>query len=128
MTTLKQSSATNGPGCPDPELVARTKMLDDWPVPPASILDQVSPSVIATDLQGNITAVNRATQQMYGYTSQELTGKNVATLHSEDGPNFLPQAVVSAVVARGQFQEQVRDRAKSGKTLDLLVSFAVLRN
>jgi PAS domain S-box-containing protein len=128
MTTLKQSPAIPGPHCFDPELASPTKMLDDWPVPPASILDQVSPSVIATDLLGNITAVNRATQQMYGYTSQELTGKNVATLHSEDGPNSLPQAVLSALIARGQFQEQVRDRTKSGKTLDILVSFAVLRD
>ncbi len=128
MTTLKQSSTTYGPHCPDPELAAPTKMLDDWPVPPASILDQLPHSVIATDLQGNITAVNRATRQMYGYAAPELIGKNVAVLHSEDGPNSLPQAAVSAVLARGQLPEQVRDRTKSGKTIDLLVSFAVLRD
>jgi PAS domain S-box-containing protein len=126
MSTLKQSSTTCASDFLDPELVGRPKMPADWPVSPASILDQVYASVITIDLHGNITGANRATQRIYGYASQELIGQNVAALHLEDGPNQSPDATVSAVLARGQFQEQVRNRTKCGKILDLYVSLTLL--
>jgi two-component system response regulator AtoC len=128
MSTLKQSSTTYRQHCLDPELVGRLKMPADWPVSPASILDQLRHSVITTDLHGDITGTNQATQQIYGYASQELIGKNVAALHPEDSPNSLTDAIVSAVLTRGQFQEQATNRTKSGKTIDLFVSFALLRD
>jgi PAS domain S-box-containing protein len=128
MSTLKQSFTTEEQRCLDPELVGRPKMPADSPVSHASILDQPSHSVITTDLQGNITACNQATQQIYGYASRELVGKNVAALHLEDGPDSLPEAIVSAVLRRGQFQEKVRNRTKSGKVIDLSVFLTLLRD
>jgi len=128
MSTLKPSSTTYGQHCLDPELVGLVKMPGDWSVPPVSILDQLPHSVITTDLQGNITGSNQATQRIYGYASQELIGKNVAMLHLEDGPNSAPDAMVRAVLARGQFQEQGRNRTKSGKIIDLYVSLTLLRD
>lgn len=100
----------------------------EWPVSPTNVIDQLCHSVITADLRGNITGANQATQQIYGYASQELIGENVAALNPEDGPNSLPDGIVSAILTGDQVQGHFRNRTKSGKIIDLFVSFSLLRD
>jgi PAS domain S-box-containing protein len=128
MSTQKESSLAGGEHRVQPEVAGRPSLSAEWPVAAASVLDQAPASVIATDLRGMITAVNRATLQIYGYGLSELIGKNVSVLYPEDGVNSSPDSIVNAVLTRGELLEQGPNRTKSGKTIDLLVSFAVLRD
>jgi PAS domain S-box-containing protein len=127
MSTLKESSASRSGHCFNPKIVGQPKVPADWPISPASILDQLPYSVITADLQGNITGCNQATLHIYGHAWEELVGKNLAILDPEEGATLL-DTVLNAVLATGQFQEQVRDRTKSGKTIDVYVFIALLRD
>jgi PAS domain S-box-containing protein len=127
MSTLKQSSTTCGQQGIDSALVGLAEMPGEMPAA-ANILDQLPHSVITADLQGRITGSNPATQRIYGYAGQELVGKSLATLHPQDGSNSALDAIVSAVLAGGQLQERSRNRTKSGKIIDLYVSFTLLRD
>ncbi len=125
MSTLKQSLAGSGRNSSNPSLVSPTNLSADWPISPADILDQLHGSVITTDLQGNITGCNQANWHVYGYAPEELIGKHLEVLHPED-TGTLPEAVLGAVLAQGQFQGQMLDRTKAGKTIDVYVSMTLL--
>ena len=126
MSTLKQSSAGNRQNGYNPSGFNQTNTSADWPVLPASILDQLHGSIITTDLQGNITGCNQANLQIYGYTSEELIGKNVEVLHPEGDASTLPATVFSAVLATGQFQGQMLNRTKAGTTINIYISMSLL--
>src|SRR5216684_3773093 len=126
MSTLKQSSAGNRQNGYNPSGFNQTNTSADWPVLPASILDQLHGSIITTDLQGNITGCNQANLQIYGYTSEELIGKNVEVLHPEGDASTLPDTLFSTVLATGQFQGQMLNRTKAGTTINVYISMSLL--
>src|SRR5229473_4442318 len=126
MSTLKQSSVGYGQNGSNPSVINQTNISADWPISPASILDQLHGSIITTDLQGNITGCNQATLHVYGYTSEELIGKNVEVLHPEGDASALPDTVFSTVLATGQFQGQMPNRTKAGTTIEVYVSITLL--
>jgi PAS domain S-box-containing protein len=128
MSTQKESSPELEDRLLGPEMAGRPSLSAEWPIGAASVLDQTPASVITTDLRGKITAVNRATQHIYGYGPRELIGKNVSVLYPEDGADSSPDSIVNTVLTRGELLEPGANRTKSGKTIDLLVSFAVLRD
>lgn len=47
----------------------------------AQILEQVNDSVITTDIQGNIVSWNRGSENMLGYSADEVIGKNMSIIH-----------------------------------------------
>ncbi len=110
---LKQSSAGYRQNGSNPSVFNQTNTSADWPILPASILDQLHGSIITTDLQGNITGCNQANLQIYGYTSEELIGKNVEVLHPEGDASTLPDTLFSTVLATSaQSWRQVSFRGK----------------
>lgn len=50
----------------------------------AQILKQIVESVVATDLEGNITFWNQGAEDLYGYTSDEIIGKPIKLLYPEE--------------------------------------------
>ncbi|WP_321777659.1 diguanylate cyclase domain-containing protein [Sulfurimonas sp.] len=47
----------------------------------AQVLDQVSDSIITTDIKGNILSWNRGSQDMLGYRADEVIGKPMSIIH-----------------------------------------------
>ena len=93
----------------------------------ASILDQLRDAVIATDLQGNITACNRGVS-LYGYEPEELVGKNIAGLYRSEEQVFFVRQVIPTVLEKGRFEGELRSRAKSGEDVYAHLSVTLLRN
>src|SRR4051812_27944703 len=81
---------------------------------PASILDQLPDALITADLNGNITACNNGVS-LYGYTPDELVGRNMSGLYRPQEQAFLLRQVIPAVTEKGRFQGELRARAKSGE-------------
>ncbi len=61
----------------------------------ADILDQVDSSVIATDMQGNITLWNKKAEEMYGWKAEEVMGKNI----TEVTPTMMSKAQAEEIMA-----------------------------
>ena len=84
----KQSNTSRDPDVtprPIAEPAADPRTPIDWLFLQPSILDQLHDSIIITDLQGTITGCNQAAAHMFGYTQQELIGRNVTIFYPEEG-------------------------------------------
>src|SRR5947209_7576040 len=93
----------------------------------ASILDQLSDALIATDLNGNITACNNGVS-LYGYTPDELVGRNMSGLYRPEEQAFLLRQVIPNVIEKGRFQGELRARAKSGEEVYVYLSITLIRD
>ena len=93
----------------------------------AGIFDQLQDAVIATDLHGNIQACNKGIS-LYGYTAEELVGKNLAGLYRPEEQAFLARQIIPTVLEKGRFEGELRGRAKSGEDVYVYLSMTLLRD
>jgi PAS domain S-box-containing protein len=93
----------------------------------SGILDQLHDAVITTDLQGNITACNKGVR-LYGYSPQDLAGKNISGLYRPEEQAFLARQVIPTVLEKGRFEGELRSRAKSGEDVYVHLSMTLLRD
>ncbi len=93
-----------------------------------SIMDQMHDSVVTMDLQGIITGSNRTTHRLYGYTADELLGKNVLMLCADENTRKIVDEIIPAVLATGEYNGESRNRTKSGGYIYVHLSVALLRD
>ncbi|MFV9677754.1 MAG: PocR ligand-binding domain-containing protein, partial [Methanosarcinales archaeon] len=77
------------------------------------------------DLEGRITYVNKAFAKMFGYSSEELMGKEIALIYSEDQPPKLEKAL-EATMDGGWIGELVGKR-KDGQLFPIAVSASQIK-
>jgi PAS domain S-box-containing protein len=93
----------------------------------ASIVDSSEDAIIGKDLDGTITAWNRGAEKMYGYSPEEVIGKNIALLTSKEHPDEISH--ILARIRRGErfdHYESVRI-SKDGRRLDVSISISPIR-
>jgi len=94
----------------------------------AAIIDSSADAIIGKELDGTITSWNRGAEGMYGYTADEIIGKNISLLTSPDRPDEIPQ--ILSRVARGErieHYESVRV-TKDGRHLNVSISISPIRD
>ncbi len=94
----------------------------------ASIIDSSADAIIGKDIDGTVTSWNRGAEHMYGYTAEEMMGKNISLLTSKDRPDEIPQ--IMARIARGEridHYESVRV-TKDGRYLNVSISISPIRD
>jgi PAS domain S-box-containing protein len=89
----------------------------------ASIIDSSNDAIIAKNLDGTITAWNRGAEQIYGYTADEIIGKNISVLVPADRPNEVPE--IMQKVARGESIEHFETERVTKDERHLKVSITV---
>ncbi len=92
----------------------------------SDLLDQLQDAVFFTDLRGVISGCNRSVIR-YGYTPEELVGKNLAELLHGDGDSS-GRGMISAAVKHGRFQGQVQGLSSSGQPFSLELSLTRVCN
>ncbi len=94
----------------------------------ASIIDSSEDAIIGKDLNGNIISWNRGAEKIYGYTPEEVVGKNISLLTPGDRPDEIPE--ILRKIARGEnveHHESVRV-TKDGRHLNVSISVSPLRD
>ena len=82
-------------------------------------LESAGDGIMITDLQGSILHVNRALEQMSGFTRQELMGQNPRLFLSALHPTDFYERLWQTVLARKVWQGEVTNRCKDGRLLEV---------
>jgi len=91
----------------------------------ARIIDQIHDSVISTDLDGVIIDWNKGAEHLYGYSSEEAIGQNIAFLYPEDESSTL-QEMISSLKQHGEHESETRLRKKNGELFFAHLSLSML--
>ena len=83
-------------------------------------------AVFAADLRGIITGCNQAVNR-YGYTPEELIGRNLADLLGRDGES-LARVVIPTVLKNGRYQTRLPGRTKSGQEFCFHLCLTLVRD
>jgi PAS domain S-box-containing protein len=86
-------------------------------------LESARDGIMITDLQGIILHVNKALENMTGYSRQELIGQNPRLLKSGVHPVERYAEIWKALLARASWEGELTNRRKDGSLID--VSLAV---
>jgi two-component system, cell cycle sensor histidine kinase and response regulator CckA len=109
------------------ELAQRTaEQIGEYRARLASIVDSSEDAILTKSLDGTITAWNRGAERIYGYTAEEVIGKNISMLVPSDRPDEIQE--ILRKVARGEsieHYESVRV-TKDGRRLFVSISVAPL--
>ena len=92
----------------------------------ALIIDSSEDAIISKGLDGTITSWNKGAERIYGYTPEEVVGKNISLLAPTDHPDEIPE--ILRKIARGEsveHHESVRV-TKDGRRLDVSISVSPL--
>jgi PAS domain S-box-containing protein len=105
-----------------------TEQLGEYRSRLVSIIDSSEDAILSKDLNGTITSWNKGAERIYGYTPDEVFGKNISLLIPSDRPDEIPE--ILRKIARGErieHHESVRI-TKDGRRLDVSLSVSPLRD
>jgi PAS domain S-box-containing protein len=89
-------------------------------------------AVFSADLQGEFTACNAAFSALFGYSPNELLGRDFCALFSQneegngDGRSLLKKAILSAISAPLDYQCRLYGRPKNGPSFPVQFSATIL--
>ena len=94
----------------------------------ARIVDNTHDAIISRALDGTILTWNRAAERIYGYTAEEMIGKNAAVLFAQDGAALLQE--MNERILRGEegFELTAQRRGKNGHLLDVSATISSIRD
>jgi len=103
-----------------------TQQLGEYRARLAAIIDSSEDAILSKDLDGTIMSWNRGAERIYGYSSNEVLGKNISLIVPKDRPHEVPK--ILARIRRGErieHYESIRV-AKDGRSLDVSISISPL--
>jgi diguanylate cyclase (GGDEF)-like protein/PAS domain S-box-containing protein len=80
----------------------------------AKAFDYLFDAVVVTDAQGIITDWNKGSENLYGYSRNEVIGKPVSILHVPEDVQHITTKVLAAVEKHGKWSGEVRMLHKDG--------------
>ncbi|WP_192903568.1 putative bifunctional diguanylate cyclase/phosphodiesterase [Achromobacter aloeverae] len=80
----------------------------------ASLLDKTTDAVVVRGLDGRIQFWNKSAERMYGWSSEEATGRLVAELIYDD--HALLDDITGRILTHGEWRGEIRHRRKDGTT------------
>jgi PAS domain S-box-containing protein len=111
------------------ELYRRTvEQLGEYRSRLASIIDTSEDAILSKALDGTITSWNKGAERIYGYSAEQVIGKNISMLTPADRPDEIP--AILRKIARGENIENYESTrvTKDGRHLDVSISVSPLRN
>jgi PAS domain S-box-containing protein len=92
----------------------------------ADLVESASLGIISTDKRGKIVSINKAGEKMFGYSAQDLLGKNISILHSEVNLESVLKDIVEKAEQGIPWQGELIDRRKDGSMFSIWLSTSYL--
>ncbi len=94
----------------------------------AQIIDQCTSSIIATDLEGNITSWNRGAEALFQYKESEVIGKNIALVYRATDHQTLVSDITVTLREKGSHAAEVTLLKKNGERFEAFLDLWVQRD
>ena len=94
----------------------------------ATVFASTQDGVVITDTTPRILAVNRAYQEITGYSEEEAVGKNPSILQSGRHDRPFYQALWANILHTGHWQGEIWNRRKNGEIYPQLTSISEVRD
>ena len=92
-----------------------------------AIINSSADAIYSLTLDGTIATWNRAAEQLYGYTAQEVLGRNVDFLFPAQEQDK-PELIVSLLAEEKPQHHETTRIAKSGRHIDVALSLAPIQS
>ena len=90
-------------------------------------IESINELVDITDFNNNLIYVNRAFCEAYGYSKEEILGKNILLFRSDKNPPMIAEDVKEATLTQGWHGELINKR-KDGSEFPIFLSTSVIRD
>ena len=94
----------------------------------ASIVESSDDAIMGAALDGTIATWNRGAELLYGYSSQEMIGKNASLLAPPELCNQVGQCLANIREGQAVRTFDTVCRRKDGRPIDVSISFSPIRN
>jgi len=95
----------------------------------ASLLENVSDAILSLDIERRILSWNKASEQMYGFTKEEVLGKRIPELVVFEFPGTNNEAVFKEVFDKGNWKGEIFFiHPKNGQPIIVLGNINLLKN
>jgi len=91
----------------------------------AHIIDQIHDSVISADLSGNIKTWNQGAENLFGYTSIEMTDKPIQNLFSDNTKDLFTDTILTQLENFGCYETETKMLKKTGHSFFGLLSLSL---
>ncbi|NOT35305.1 MAG: PAS domain S-box protein [Candidatus Eisenbacteria bacterium] len=89
------------------------------------VLDSMASALVAVDLQGAVLTINRAAEQLLGWTADEIVGRPFGACAGEDGERLLQAALDTG---REAMRQETMLRGRDGTPIPVSLTTSLLRN
>ncbi|MFQ5631168.1 MAG: PAS domain S-box protein, partial [bacterium] len=93
----------------------------------AHALTGISECVVITDMEDNVLFVNEAFLKTYGYEENEIIGKAIDIIRSENNPPDVVQKILPGTL-RGSWHGEILNKRKDGSEFPISLSSSVVRD
>lgn len=94
----------------------------------AAIVDSAEEAILAKDFDGHITAWNKAAEELYGWSAEEIIGKNISLIVPPDKMDEL-ENVLMHNVRRGESIKLTTERVhKNGSRIPVKLTVSPIRS
>jgi PAS domain S-box-containing protein len=90
----------------------------------SSIIESTSDAVIAKDKAGMVLSWNKAAELLYGYSEQEISGKNISLIVPEDKKEEMVQIFSSIERGESISNLETRRMRKDGRIIDISMTIS----
>ena len=108
------------------ELLAERKISEDA-MRIAAVTFETQEAILITEPNGNILRVNKAFENITGYTAAEITGKNPRFLQSGRHDAAFYQAMWSTLLDTGMWMGEIWDKRKNGEIYPKTLTITAVR-
>ena len=94
----------------------------------ATVYESIGDGIIITDEKKKIVSVNPAFSDLFGYSEEELRGKEPMVIMSLKEDEVFYKKMWYQLLSQGRWSGRVENRAKNGKVIPVWLTIAVVKN
>lgn len=94
----------------------------------AAIVQYAEVPIISKNIKGNILTWNKGAEKIYGYTAEEVIGKNVSILVPEGEKNEIPELIKKVLQGETIVNYETRRRRKDGIVIPVSINLSLIKS